>query len=454
MGGISSLGVGSGLNANAIVQQLVSAERAGPERRLVRAETEITTQLSAYASLKSQVAEFSSAIDGLKDLSGGKKASPTNTDAFTVSATAEAALGSYNIEVLALAQGESRASVAFNSRDEAMGTGSLSLAVGDDEPIVFTLTEENNSLTAIRDAINNAEELPVTASLINDGSGERLVLQSTRTGAAEAITVSVTDDDGDDADGAGLSRLAESSFEVLTAAQDASLRVNGLAITRSTNQISDALDGITLTLKAPSASGAETVSVTADNSKTTAALDKFIKAYNTLSDSIGKNTAFDAETGQGGPLLGDGTLRSLESAMRNTLLTTTDPQGNVRSLVDLGLSTNASGTVSRSGSALEDALSADPDGVNALLDRLGEALEARMGRFDGSKGLVATRIEGFEARLDGLDDQRERLNRRLAAVEARYTREFSALDGLIAGMNQTSNYLSAQLGALNSGGRG
>jgi flagellar hook-associated protein 2 len=194
---------------------------------------------------------------------------------------------------------------------------------------------------------------------------------------------------------------------------------------------------------------AETFSVDADNSATKAALDKFTKAYNALNSFINTNTAYDAETQQGGPLLGDSTLRSLESTLRNTLLASTEGVAGLNTLVDLGLRSSATGSLSREGTALDDALARDPEGINGLLDRLGTTLESRLDRFDGSRGLVAARIDGLETRLDSLDDQRERLNRRMESVQARYQREFSSLDGLIAGMSQTSSYLSAQLSGLN-----
>ena len=126
----------------------------------------------------------------------------------------------------------------------------------------------------------------------------------------------------------------------------------------------------------------------------------------------------------------------------------TEAVKGVGSLVDLGLKTSASGTLSLEGTALDDALAADPEGINALLDRLGSTLDENLERFEGTDGLVQARINGFEARLDALDDRRERLDRRMVSVQARYEREFSALDTLIAGMNQTSSYLSVQLGAL------
>ena len=446
MGGISSPGIGSGLNTASIVSQLVAAERAGPENRLIRAETSASTKLSAYGSLKGQVADFASAIDGLKGLAGARKASPTNTDAVTVGASENAALGSFSVRVLQLATAQSLGSEALASRDETVGAGTLTVAVGGDAPVTLTLSAES-TLADLRDALNDAE-LDLRASLLNDGTGERLVLQAKETGADETIAVSVVDDDGNDGDGPGLSRFAQGALTELSVAQDAKAEVNGLLVERGSNQFSDVLEGVTLTLKAPTDGDPEVITISADNSPTKAAVDKFVNAYNSLSQFITANTGYDADTQESGLLLGDSTLRSLESTLRNMLLASTEAVEGIGSLVDLGLKTSASGTLSLEGTALDDALAADPEGINALLDRLGSTLDENLERFEGTSGLVQARINGFEARLDALDDRRERLDRRMVSVQARYEREFSALDTLIAGMNQTSSYLSVQLGAL------
>lgn len=446
MGGISSPGIGSGLNTASIVSQLVAAERAGPENRLIRAETSASSKLSAYGSLKGQVVDFASAIDGLKGLAGARKASPTNTDAVTVGASENAALGSFSVQVLQLATAQSLGSEALASRDERVGAGTLTVAVGDDAPVTLTLSAES-TLADLRDALNDAE-LDLRASLLNDGTGERLVLQAKETGADETIAVSVVDDDGKDGDGLGLSRFAQGSLTELSVAQDAKAEVNGLLVERGSNQFSDVLEGVTLTLKAPTDGDPEVITIAAENSPTKAAVDKFVNAYNGLSQFIAANTGYDADTQASGLLLGDSTLRSLESTLRNMLLASTDAVEGIGSLVDLGLKTSASGTLSLEGTALDDALAADPEGINALLDRLGSTLDENLERFEGTNGLVQARINGFEARLDSLDDRRERLDRRMVSVQARYEREFSALDTLIAGMNQTSSYLSVQLGAL------
>ena len=446
MGGISSPGIGSGLNTASIVSQLVAAERAGPENRLIRAETSASTKLSAYGSLKGQVADFASAIDGLKGLAGARKASPTNTDAVTVGASENAALGSFSVRVLQLATAQSLGSEALASRDETVGAGTLTVAVGDDAPVTLTLSAES-TLADLRDALNDAE-LDLRASLLNDGMGERLVLQAKETGADETIAVSVVDDDGNDGDGLGLSRFAQGALTELSVAQDAKAEVNGLLVERGSNQFFDVLEGVTLTLKAPTDGDPEVITISADNSPTKAAVDKFVNAYNSLSQFITANTGYDADTQESGLLLGDSTLRSLESTLRNMLLASTEAVEGIGSLVDLGLKTSASGTLSLEGTALDDALAADPEGINALLDRLGSTLDENLERFEGTSGLVQARINGFESRLDALDDRRERLDRRMVSVQARYEREFSALDTLIAGMNQTSSYLSVQLGAL------
>ena len=160
---------------------------------------------------------------------------------------------------------------------------------------------------------------------------------------------------------------------------------------------------------------------------------------------------FNQDTGAKGALLGESTLRSLQSALSSTLLVQSDGPG-FNSLVELGVRTDASGKISLSSDELEGAIETDPASVNAFFEKLSDQMEATFDRFDGNDSLVAARIEGLESRLEAIDDQRERLNLRMARVEARYFREFSALDSLLAGMNQTRSFLSAQLGGLAPGG--
>ena len=448
MGGISSFG-GNSIDAASIARQLAAADRASPDRRLREAEATVTTKLSAYGTLKGQLAEFVTAMEGLKGLTVGRTANPTNTDAFTVKASDEAQEGSFSVEVRQLAQSASIASDAFASREEVLGVGTVTISVGAEAPVDIAMENGGNTLEDLQNAIN-ASGLAVEASIINDGVGERLILAGTQTGAAETITVTVTPAPGNSGNagapggssGPDLSRL--DTFTSLITPQDAEISVNGLTVSRPTNQFSDVLEGITFTLKAET-STPQTVSIATDTGASKKALDAFIEAYNALSETISKNTAFNQDTGAKGPLLGESTLRSLQSALSSTLLVQSNGPG-FNSLVELGVKTDATGRITRSADELEAAIEADPESVNAFFASLSDRMESTFDRFDGSDSLVAARIAGLEGRLEAIDDQKERLNLRMARIEARYFREFSALDSLLAGMNQTRSFLSAQLG--------
>jgi flagellar hook-associated protein 2 len=447
MGGISSFG-GNSIDAASIARQLAAADRASPDRRLREAEATVTTKLSAYGTLKGQLAEFVTAMEGLKGLTVGRTANPTNTDALTVKASDEAQEGSFSVEVRQLAQSASIASDAFASREEVLGVGTVTISVGAEAPVEIAMENGGNTLEDLQNAIN-ASGLAVEASIINDGVGERLILAGTQTGAAETITVTVTPAPGNSGNagapggssGPDLSRL--DTFTSLITPQDAEISVNGLTVSRPTNQFSDVLEGITFTLKAET-STPQTVSIATDTGASKKALDAFIEAYNALSETISKNTAFNQDTGAKGPLLGESTLRSLQSALSSTLLVQSNGPG-FNSLVELGVKTDATGRITRSADELEAAIEADPESVNAFFASLSDRMESTIDRFDGRDSLVAARIAGLEGRLEAIDDQKERLNLRMARIEARYFREFSALDSLLAGMNQTRSFLSAQL---------
>lgn len=442
MGGISSFG-GNSIDAASIARQLAAADRASPDRRLREAESTVTTKLSAYGTLKGQLAEFIQAMEGLRGLTIGKTANPTTTDAITVSASASAQEGRFAVEVNQLARSASIASDPFASRDEVLGVGTVTLTVGTAPSVDISMNNGANTLEDLKNAINQTD-LAVEATIINDGTGERLVLTGTETGSTQTISVVTTPAPGNP----DLSRL--DTFTTLISPANAEISLNGLAISRETNQFSDVLEGITLTLK-ETTSSLETIEIKADTSASGKALDEFITAYNALGETIRKNTAFNQDTGAKGALLGESTLRSLQSALSSTLLVQSDGPG-FNSLVELGVRTDASGKISLSSDELEGAIETDPASVNAFFEKLSDQMEATFDRFDGNDSLVAARIEGLESRLEAIDDQRERLNLRMARVEARYFREFSALDSLLAGMNQTQSFLSAQLGGLAPGG--
>lgn len=391
---IQSLGIGSGIDVQSLVDQLVSAERAPEENRLNRQQQEYQTRLSALGQVKSSLESFRSTVESLTDISAFRQtsASSSNAEAVGVAAESGANTGTYDIGVTELARAQGLASGGFAKTTTAVGTGTLTFRFGevttDGTGAVTGFTEnagrgavdvaipaEANSLADVRDAVNDAD-MGVRANIVNDGTSERLVFTSEKTGSANGFVVQVSDDDGSDTDNAGLSRLAfnttATNIEQTRAARDATLSVDGLTVTRASNTVDDLIDGVTFTLKDTTSVPAE-VSVSEDRSAARAQIEGFVESYNKLQGTLNQLTGYNPETQQAGPLNGSSLLRGLSSDLRAVMSTTLgELEGTgVRALADIGIATRRDGTLEIDDEELTDALENDFASVGALFARTG-----------------------------------------------------------------------------------
>ena len=409
---ISSLGVGSGLDLSSIVTNLVNAEAVPTENRLLLQETDVTTELSAFGALTSSLSLFEASLSNLQSSTvfNAKKFTISDSSVFTADAENSAEPGNYSIEVSAIAQAQSlatNAATAFADVNDTIGTGTLTIQFGETStgPYAFTpdaskatqtitVSAENNNttLSGMRDYIND-NDFGVQASIVNDGNGYRLLLTSESTGAKNSMQITVTSDgDGNDNDNSGLSQLAfnasaQTSVTQTVAAQDAALSINGLDITRETNTVSGAIGGVTLNLQKADVGNLVKFSVSENTQPAKAAIDEFVKNYNDLVTNMNALTAFDAETGTAGVLLGDFTVRSLSSQLRS-VISDSVPQlsGDLRSLADLGITTNATtGTLDVDETILNDALSNSPEQVEALFGRQGRPTDNEINFISGTE---------------------------------------------------------------------
>jgi len=449
MASISSLGVGSGLDLTSLVQGLLEAERAPVEQRLARREIELQAELSAYGNLSSALSSLQSAISPMKTITTGRTASSSAPDVLGVTVSDTADVASYSVTVDRLASAHALASAAFASRTDTVGTGTLTFTFGtttydpatdtysgfvanpDKTPASIVIDSSNNTLEGIRDAVN-AADIGVTASIVNDGSGYRLLFTSDETGAANSLEVSISGDgDGNDTDNAGLSRLAFNSaatnLEQTIAAQDAQITLNGLTITSPTDTISTAVDGLTFNLKQVSSTPVQ-VEVTLDKAS--------VRSVN-------------PETGEAGPLLGDSLVRGLQAQLRGQLVSSPSVDNTyIRSFVDLGIKTTDSGDIEIDGSKLDAALNDHFDEVVRFLNAAGAPLESIMESYLGSDGLINSRKKSIQTGIDRIADERQQLEYRMQQLEQSLVQKYSALDTLLAGMQQTSTYLSQQLARI------
>lgn len=397
MASISSLGVGSGLDLGSIVSGLVDAERTPATSRLDFEEQSITTRLSAFGALKSTLSLFQGTLSQVQSAStyNTKTASLSDSSVFSASVTSVADTGSYSVEVEALAQQHSLASnaaTAFSAVDDVIGEGTLTIRFGTTgspysftqdtskptEVLTISAAQGNHTVSGFRDYIND-NDFGVRASIINDGSGYRLILTSEDSGANNSMEITVTgDSEGGDDDNDGLSQLAfnaaaQVSMGQTVVAQDALLKINGLEITRETNTVSGAIDGVTLNLKKDDIGNVVNLSISEDSSSVSSAIAGFVEGYNGLTTTINELTRYDPATDQAGLLIGDFTVRNISYQLRN-LVTQVVPEteGSVRSLAEIGITTKSDGSLTINESTLNAAIADDPEGVEALFRAIGQ----------------------------------------------------------------------------------
>ena len=382
MSTISSLGIGSGLDLSAIVAGLVEAERAPSENRLDAKQESVTTKLSAFGALKSSLSLFQGSLSSLQSSStfNGKTATTSDESVLSTFASSIADSGSYEVEVSKLAKAHSLATsalTAFDSVDDTVGSGTLTIQFGTTTtgPYSFsadtskaaqaiTVSEANNNttLSGLRDYINE-NDFGLSASIVNDGSGYRLTLTSDESGAKNSMEITVTDDgDGMNEDNAGLSQLAfnaaaQVSMGQTVTAQDAELTVNGLAITRESNSVTGAIDGVTLNLLKADIGNVVNVEVSVNTEGVKAAIEGFVEGYNGLASTIDTLSSYDTEDNSVGILIGDFTVRSITSQLRSVLSTSVSQlSSSYQSLSAIGIKTTDKGALQLDSATLDEAL--------------------------------------------------------------------------------------------------
>jgi flagellar hook-associated protein 2 len=458
MATISSPGLGSGLDINGIISKLMQVE-SQPLTAMATKEAGYQAKLSAFGSLKGALSSLQTAAQTLKNTSTftGMSASSSDNTLFSVSATSSAKAGAYDIGVTTVAKANSvRTNVNYGTDTFDSGTLRITIGTGTPKDITFTGT---NTLSGIRDAINNANA-GVTAAIINDGTADRLTLTSSTTGTAGAITVAAPTTNND-----GTRRLTDLIGGNLTTTQTATnavLTINGVTITRSSNTISDAIDGITLNLlKEPSQTLPITpltgkLTVTKNTGAVTSAVSVFVKAYNDALAQIKSMTAYDAANKKASVLTGDSTARSIQSQLSGLLGTSVSGiAGGIARLSDIGVGIQKDGTLSVDSSKLSAALADSSKDVTSLLTQTTSGNEGIAVRFNsllegivGNDGLIESRTDGISSSIKDLQKRAESFQNRLTQIERRYRAQFTALDTLVASMNKTSAYLSQQLANL------
>ncbi len=406
MAGLSSPGIGSGLDINGLITKLMSVEQQ-PLTNLTRKEANFQAQLSALGSVQGAISSLQTAVSGLNSTSKflAQKAGVGDATVLSASASSIATPGSYSIAVGTLAQAQSLSSAGNASTSATIGSVGDTLTIqfgtyGAGSPassftlnpnkgaLTVTLGAGQNNLTGIRDAINAANG-SVSASIINDGSASpyHLVISSKDTGAANGMKISTS---------AGLTSFAYDPLvggNPLTQpsganAQDATLTINGIAVTSPTNTLADAIHGVTLNLL-KGGGATTTLSVSKDTSGAQTAVQSFVTAYNATTKALASVSSYDAATKTGGPLLGDSVVRSAQSQLRTLLNSPIDSAtGGLTSLADIGVAFQKDGSLTLDSSKLQSVISDSSKDISTLFAAVGkstDSLSTVVGSTDATK---------------------------------------------------------------------
>ena len=478
-------GLGSGLDIEGLVTGLIAAE-SGPQLAIYAERTQKATSLvSAFGQISSSLATLQSSLTALEsaDTFGAMTASTSSASYATVSADSGAAAGTYSLDVTSLAERQSLVSGDFAATTTQVGSGTLTISLGTptynvapadtttyssfsaDSSITaidVTISSGSDTLADVRDAINAATDL-VTASLVKNGSSYKLLLSPTDSGVATSLSVSVTDTgDSNNTDNSGLSQLAfnstTSNLSQVRTGSDAAFSINGISLTSASNTLTDVIDGVDITLLQETTS-AVTLTLANDFSVAETAVTSFVAAYNGYVSTQAGLIDYDASTETAGALLGDFTARSISDKLRTQLSAAiASATGTYSSLSEIGVEVQTRGALKLDSTKFQAAMNADRDSVQAIfvdsvsggstLAGFASTMDTLLDTFTSSTGTIKDRTDSIADQMTEITVDEVEFNRRMESLEARYRRQFNALDSLLAEITATQDYLTTALDQL------
>lgn len=478
---ISSPGIGSGLDVKSIISQLMALEQK-PLQQLQTTAQSLQTKLSAFGQLKSQMANLQDQVAKLTSNStwSSMTASSSNSAAVTATVTSNATSGSISVAVSQLANAQTTASgvVASNT---TMG-GTLTFGIGEwqsgdwdnntNTADTLRFTEKTSStpvhvnisdgdtLAQIATKINDAQA-GVTASVMTDASGSRLVLRSNDTGSATGFRVQAS---GLTA-GSQLASLAydpenNTSGTTLTqAGTNTQATINGISVTSANNQFNDVLEGVKITV-AQTTTSTTTLTVSRDTSVAKTAISNLVESYNAISKALAEMTKYDAATKTAGSLQGDGTAVGLESALRRIMTGLGGSNNSFKRLSDIGVSMQLDGTLAMDATKLGNALqksddlksffTASPSSTNATQGLAIQLKSFAQGLLDATSGTLISKNKALQADIARNTKDQDRISDRIARTEARLTAQYSRLDSTLGKLTALNNYVAQQVTTWNN----
>ena len=404
---ISSLGAGSGIDVTNLISSLVEVERAPTESRLETRETKLDAQISAYGALKSSLADFQSLVATVSDNDTFNARAVTfpDTDAITPdSIDAGAQVGSYQVEVVNVAQSQTLVLESASDKDDTLGlSGNLTLEFGawtysgtpavvpasfdvNSERDALTLEiDSDDSLTSIAQKINDAD-IGVTASVLKIGDQFQLMLNAP-SGASNALRI--TTDNPTSLDGFEFNETTYADVTETQQASDAELVVNGLAVSRETNDLSDVITGFNFTLNKSSEGQSVNFTVEADTDIAEQALRDLVEGFNLFVTTAKGLTGYSRDEDNNlvkGDLATDSIAKSLVSRLRETMISAVaGVSGNFSALASIGIKTNLDGSLSIDNKTFTDALKDNFSDIEALFAPTAQSASTRVQVGQGSQ---------------------------------------------------------------------
>jgi flagellar hook-associated protein 2 len=472
MAAISSIGVGtSGLDVKNIISQLVELEKR-PLNALKLDASATNAKISAFGQIKSLVSTLSDAVGKLTSVTGwnGVSATTSNDKAVTATAIGGTQPTSFNVEVQSLARAHSTASGPITPTGGAVGAGTLTLWAGataatppaTDTKLADITVSATDTVYDIASKINGSSA-GISATVLNDASGQRLLLSSKTTGAAAAFHATVADADGNNTDAAGLSRLVSTAFppgttgfQVTQAGADAQATVNGIAVTSATNAFKDTVSGVTFTALQVT-TGPVQITVARDDSTVQANIKAFVDAYNAINGLLNDATKYEADTKTAGLLQGDSTTIALQNSLRNAIQSISTGSTAFQRLADIGITQQRGGNLSIDSGKLSTALSGNADDVKNLFSSTGSGsaagiavqVKALTANLLGTDGFFKTKDDSLQRMLKQNAKDQANVNAKVDAFEKRLTSQYNALDTKMGTLNALNAYVSQQVTTWN-----
>ncbi|HAT3903202.1 TPA: flagellar filament capping protein FliD [Citrobacter koseri] len=467
MASFTSLGVGSNLPLDTLLTNLTTAEK----KRLTpitQQQSANTARLTAYGTLKSALEKFQTANTALNnaDLFKSTKITSSTTD-LGVATTAGASPGLYTVSVTQLAQAQSLTTdLDVSSQKDKLGdltadTRTLTIEQkGREKPLEIKLTNDQTSLEGIRDAINDADS-GISASIVKVKEGDYQLVLTAETGTDSEMTISVDGDSKLNDLLAYDSTTGTGNMKLLVAAQNANLTVNGIEIERQSNTITDAPQGVTLTLTKEVTDAK--VTVTKTNDKSTEAIKAWVDAYNALIDTFSTLTKYTAvdqgaeeQDSSNGALLGDSVVRTIQTGIR-AQFANGNSTSTFKTLNEIGITQDgATGKLKIDDTKLKKALDENTAATRELL--VGDGKETgittkiaeQVKSYLADDGIIDSAQDNINATLKKLTKQYLAVSSSIDDTIARYQAQFTQLDTMMSKLNNTSNYLSQQFTAMSN----